>query len=93
MQVSLKDNQIVIPLKAIPTLSELIKSCEDKIHQISIEWSAVTKSWCATMWFPPKQCEHSNTCQCGGLGEYKRAEWYDTPEEAVGRLYLALNKK
>lgn len=65
-----------------PTLSELIDACGDDFIQLALEKLKIGK-WCAQ----------------GGWEEHRdcRAPKHDaygsTPEEAVGRLWLALNRK
>ncbi len=61
-----------------PTLSELIEACGDKLYNISTQLNDSSKGIWATNW------------------SYEMMEgdsYGSTPEEAVARLYLALNKK
>lgn len=77
----------------IPTLSELIEACNNRFDVLSIDFSSVTKQWSAKRWIAPIQCQHSPCCSCGGSGLLIQTKDYQTPEEAVARLWLALNVK
>lgn len=68
----------------IPTLSELIEACGEELIAIQREYpeSSDGKTWCAVRewyaYYPP---------------EVERGEYGNSPEEAVARLWLAINKK
>ena len=63
-----------------PNLSELIEACGDEFGALSDH-----SGFLSTEGVKKKWCAHSRHHTSMGLG--------DTPEEAVARLWLALNKK
>lgn len=64
-----------------PTLSELIKACPKEINGYYFNLSANSQGWIAV--YEQWESEFIETLTSEGK----------TPEEAVARLYLALNKK
>lgn len=81
----------------IPTLSELIEACIDKLTSgggfVSISlhynWTINTRdvpAWTAVF-------KGAKGCQAGDISEFEIMESGQSPEEAVAKLWLALNKK
>jgi len=75
----------------LPTLSELIDATKQKGRQLSIDetdegWEAVLKDWDSK--------EYGGRC-CSEAGDeiVAWAGYFKTPEKAVAKLYLKLNKK
>ena len=67
-----------------PTLSELIEACGDGFRSLA---NPVDNEWFAESQNPPfKKCE-----TCDSTIQYPELYHGETPEEAVARLWLALN--
>lgn len=81
LEVEVKREPVIVNRESIyfPTLSELIKACGKDFEQLI--YNPINSIWAAGSY--PKSKEE--TIGEGGFGK--------TPEEAVAKLYIELNKK